>query len=114
MMKFIKTLSLSTLLLTGCAMFYPQYSGESTADARLKADTEQTVIFPFVYYYNCSIGKIKIHTQILNIEQDPNSNTLKLAQELWKVNACGNLKDVYIDFIPDGQGGTFIKSRFTP
>lgn len=113
-MKFIRMLSLSTLLLAGCAMFYPQYSGESTADSQLKSDTERALIFPLVHYYSCSIGKIKIHTQILNVEQEPNSNTLKLAQELWKVNACGNLKDIYIDFIPDGHDGTFIKSRFTP
>ncbi|MEG9532582.1 hypothetical protein [Mannheimia indoligenes] len=99
----MKKLSLiSILILSGCGILGPSYSGETTASPLLKLDTERSIGLFFRAINNCEIEKI--HTEINSIPSKGNAN------ETWTVTGC-NTTDVFnVKYISDGRGGTYIQT----
>ncbi|ARU65345.1 hypothetical protein [Histophilus somni] len=92
---------ISILLLSGCGIFGPSYSGQTTADWLLKSDTESTIRLYFRAINNCGIEKI--HTEINSIPSAGNVN------ETWTVTGC-NITNVFnVKYVSDGHGGTYFR-----
>ncbi|AAU37380.1 MULTISPECIES: hypothetical protein [Basfia] len=94
------------LLLTGCGILGPSYSGETTAGALLKSDTERNINIFFRAIHQCSPEKI--HTQI-NSAKPATQNSVEQAQETWTVTGCGKTEVFNIQYVGDGVGGTYIR-----
>lgn len=103
------------LVLIGCASG-PQFSGQSLASPKLRADTT-AMLTP----YNASrtgCGKIDaieaaVVTTPANVQTDGDGTILRgsPARERWVATGCGNQAAYQVDFIPDGSGGNFISIK---
>lgn len=98
-------LLLISLLLTGCSILGPSYSGETTASALLKSDTTRNINMYFRAIHQCSPEKI--HTQI-NSAEPATQNSVEQAEETWTVTGCGKTEIFNIKYVGDGVGGTYI------
>ncbi|MFZ7173627.1 hypothetical protein ACLSYX_02120 [[Pasteurella] aerogenes] len=96
---------ISVLLLTGCGILGPSYSGQTTAGALLKSDTERNISFIFRALHQCTPEKI--YTQI-NSAKPATLNSVEQAQETWTVTGCGKTEVFDIKYVGDGVGGTYI------
>lgn len=99
-----KTASVCALFLAGCSILGASYSGETTAGAVLKSDTERVVRLYFQTNHPCSPEKI--HTRIDNVRPATADSPLQV-QEIWTASGCGNTETFRIRYTDDGKGGTF-------
>lgn len=93
--------------LSGCSIWGPSYSGETTASALLKFDTERGINTYFRALHQCSPEKI--HTQITGVKLA--AETVEQAQETWTVLGCGKTEIFNIQYTSDGSGGTYINMK---
>ncbi|WP_373100668.1 MULTISPECIES: hypothetical protein [Pasteurellaceae] len=101
-----------TLGLTGCAIFGPTYSGETTADWLLKIDTEKNINLYFDAIYHCRPSTI--HTQIDEVALNADKTAVLGTKETWTASGCGHTKAFPIQYINDGNGGTYIQMSIKP
>ncbi|MFY1028033.1 hypothetical protein CFY87_03910 [Actinobacillus seminis] len=101
---------ISVLLLTSCGILGPGYSGQTTAGALLKSDTERNINFIFRALHQCTPEKI--HTQI-NSVKPATPNSVEQAQETWTVTGCGKTEVFDLKYVGDGVGGTYINMTKT-
>ncbi|WP_419852252.1 hypothetical protein [Actinobacillus pleuropneumoniae] len=98
-----KLSTLVTLLLSGCAIFGPSYSGNTTADYFLKFDTEMMINTFFRAEHNCIPGSI--YTEIIEIPKQGN------AHEIWTATGCNHTEKFDIYYIADPKGGTYLSIK---
>lgn len=99
-------LLLISLLLTGCGILGPSYSGNTTASYLLKADTERLINFQFRAYHDCYPHAI--HTEVVAIPKEG------FAQEIWTATGCNHTEKFDVRYAADPQGGTFLGvTKFT-
>ena len=103
MKKFIL---LIPFILSGCTLFGPTYTGETTADDLLKYDTASNINLFFRAIHNCTPKQI--HTQIDDVKLSQTTTTVDLVNETWTVKGCDKTEIFHIKYISDGHGGTYI------
>lgn len=101
-----KLILLTTLVLTGCAIFFPiKYTGESLGDDILKSDTERMVKPWFkAVTGGCSIDEI--NTQVTYVKRNEANTKILLWTELWTAKGCNKVHKFKITYRPDSKGET--------
>ena len=101
-----KSILLIPFILSGCTLFGPTYTGETTADYLLKYDTASNITLFFRAIHNCTPKQI--HTQIDDVKLNQTTTTVDLVKETWTVKGCDKTEIFHIKYISDGHGETYI------
>lgn len=115
-MKNIRLISFGLALITlvSCQSISPNntdvvisYSGESHADQKLTTDTT-ALIKTFVSGLGCDVVE-HINRKVFSYDPSNGSENHIWGKEGWLATGCGRPFPIYVSFIEDGRGGTFIK-----
>lgn len=92
-----------TLLLVGCAMA-PQFSGNSVADATLRADVFSHIRLLSRAAKSCNRIDA-VQTKVVKIDKTGGGNIARV-QEVWMAEGCGKTVNYNVALIPDAKGET--------
>lgn len=110
---FLTLCLISMFFFTGCATPIP-FSGITTADARLEADTKRMLAQRAMFVQKCdrvdSIVATVIAIHPVGTGDTEASRMYGSVDERWTVRLCGAERSYAVTFTSDGKGGTYFRT----
>ncbi len=97
--------TLSLIIIGGCVSSN-KFIGNTVADDLLRSDILADIRKAERYTYNCRDISGNIYTEVKNIQKTGNPNQPIIADEVWRITACGKTHYYPINMRSDAKGET--------